>query len=348
VRKRIALVCAALSGAPLLHAAGPGTETHVTFTDYSPLSSNAEMARRLLSPLTAAQLPQLLQRSAAALSEQPIDLAAEEFLLYVPADAPPQGYGLLVFVPPWPQAELPRGWAPVLDRHHLIFVTAARSGNEANVLARREPLALLAEHNVAARYRLDPERIYLGGFSGGARVAMRLALAYPDVFRGALLDAGSDPIGDSATPLPGRELFSRFQESSRLVYLTGAADQARLQMATESMRSMRQWCVFDVHDQIIRRATRDSTSHDEADAGALQAALDELLKPAKPAAGKLTACRAGIERELAARLAAVQTLLNEGKSHAARAALDSIDKRFGGLAAPRSLELQRTIDQPHD
>ena len=348
MRKRIALVCAALSGAPLLHAAAPGTETHVTFTDYSPLSSNAEMARRLLSPLTAAQLPQLLQRSAAALSEQPIDLAAEEFLLYVPADAPPQGYGLLVFVPPWPQAELPRGWAPVLDRHHLIFVTAARSGNDANVLARREPLALLAEHNVAARYRLDPERIYVGGFSGGARVAMRLALAYPDVFRGALLDAGSDPIGDSATPLPGRELFSRFQESSRLIYLTGAADQARLQMAAESMRSMRQWCVFDVHDQIIRRATRDSTSHDEADAGALQAALDELLKPAKPAAGKLTACRDGIERELAARLAAVQTLLNEGKSHAARAALDSIDKRFGGLAAPRSLELQRTIDQPHD
>jgi pimeloyl-ACP methyl ester carboxylesterase len=342
---RIAFVCGALSWVPLLHATGASTEQHVTFSDYSPLSSNAELARRLLSPLTAAQLPQLLQRAGAALSEQPIDLAAEEFLLYVPAAAPPQGYALLVFVPPWPQAQLPRGWAAVLNRHHVIFVSAAHSGNEANVLARREPLALLAEHNVAARYRLDPGQIYVGGFSGGARVALRLALAYPDVFRGAILNAGSDPIGDSTTPLPARELFSRFQESSRLIYVTGAADQARLQMADGSMRSMRQWCVFDVRDQIIRRATRDSTSHEEADAGALEAALDGLLQPAKPDAAKLAACRRGIEHELDARLAAVRALLAEGKSQAARAALDSLDKRFGGLAAPSSLELQREIAQ---
>lgn len=65
VRMSIVLVCAALSWAPLLHAAAAGTETQVTFSDYSPLSSNAEMARRLLSPLAAARLPQLLQRSAA-------------------------------------------------------------------------------------------------------------------------------------------------------------------------------------------------------------------------------------------------------------------------------------------
>jgi hypothetical protein len=51
---RIAFVCGALSWVPLLHASGASTEQHVTFSDYSPLSSNAELARRLLSPLTAA------------------------------------------------------------------------------------------------------------------------------------------------------------------------------------------------------------------------------------------------------------------------------------------------------
>jgi poly(3-hydroxybutyrate) depolymerase len=75
-----------------------------------------------------------------------------------------------VFVPPWHDARLPVGWTAVLDRYHVIFVSAARSGNEETVLGRREPLALLAEHNVLARYPVDPQRVYLAGFSGGALV----------------------------------------------------------------------------------------------------------------------------------------------------------------------------------
>src|SRR5437879_3459051 len=94
---------------------------------------------------------------------------------------------------------------------------AARSGNDASVLARREPLALLAAHNLMQRYPVDPERVYVGGFSGGARVAMRLALGYPDLFRGAILNAGSDPIGGAEIPLPPRDMFMRFQSSKRIV-----------------------------------------------------------------------------------------------------------------------------------
>ena len=56
---------------------------------------------------------------------------------------------------------------------------------------------VLAAYNVMKRYAVDPQRVFVSGFSGGARVAMRLALAYPDLFRGALMDAGSDPIGDA-------------------------------------------------------------------------------------------------------------------------------------------------------
>lgn len=57
---------------------------------------------------------------------------------------PPHGFALLVFVPPWQDARLPPEWAKVLDRYGAIFVSAARSGNDENVLGRREPLALLA------------------------------------------------------------------------------------------------------------------------------------------------------------------------------------------------------------
>jgi dienelactone hydrolase len=162
-----------------------GLRREVVFTQYSPLSTNAELARRLLSPLTAARLPAILARTGKALREQPIDLADERFVVYVPAKAPPAGYALLVFVPPWPQAQPPRGWASVLDRAGIIFVSAARSGNEAEVLSRRAPLALLGAANIMASYRVDPSRVWVGGFSGGSRVAMRLALGYPDLFRGA-------------------------------------------------------------------------------------------------------------------------------------------------------------------
>ena len=64
-------------------------------------------------------------------------------MLYVPAHPPPAGYGLLVFIPPWQEARLPAGWAPILDQAGIIFVSAAGSGNAEKPLARRIPLALL-------------------------------------------------------------------------------------------------------------------------------------------------------------------------------------------------------------
>ena len=68
------------------------------------------------------------------------------------------------------------------------------------------PLALLAYENIRRSHTLDANRVYVGGMSGGSRVALRVALAYPDVFRGALLNAGSDPIGDGAVIAASRPI----------------------------------------------------------------------------------------------------------------------------------------------
>src|SRR5258706_9797477 len=185
-----------------------GLQNDVVFSDYSVLSSSTELLHRLVSPLNAVRAGKLLAHAAVALRDQPIDLAKERFTVYVPAHAPAPGYGLLVFVPPWQNAMLPRGWAAVLERRSLIFVSAANSGNEANILDRREPLALLAAHNIMQRFHVDPERIYIGGFSRGSRISLRLALGVSDLFRGAFLHAGSDPIGDAQVPPPPPGIFS--------------------------------------------------------------------------------------------------------------------------------------------
>ena len=52
---------------------GAGTLSSVVFSDYTPLSGNAELARRMLSPLTAAQIPALLARSGKRLGDQPVN-----------------------------------------------------------------------------------------------------------------------------------------------------------------------------------------------------------------------------------------------------------------------------------
>ena len=322
-------VCASADTAPA--KTGP---QNVLFSEYSPLATNAELARRLLTPLTAAKIPQLLARAGKGLSDQPINLSDEKFVVYVPAQAPVHGYALLVFVPPWSDARLPQGWAAVLDRYGIIFVSAARSGNDASVLGRREPLALTAAQNIMRRYPVDPDRVYIGGFSGGSRTALRLALGYPDLFRGALLNAGSDSIGGPDLPVPPKELFSQFQNAMRLVYVTGDEDPGSLAIDEQSVHSMRDWCVFDVDLEVTHRAT-----HEVASPATLSRALHSLFNPVQPNADKLAACRSAIETKLTAQFEQVEALSVSGKHDDAQKLLRQVDARFGGLAAPRSLEL---------
>ena len=320
-------------------AAAKGLEPDVVFTDYAPLSDPSELERRVLSPLHALRTNRAIPRSPASARDQSIDLAQERFALYVPSTAPPaDGYALLVFVPPWEEATVPPRWTSELDRHVTIFVTAANSGNKASVLDRREPLALLAAHNVMERYHVDPSRVYVGGFSGGSRVAMRLALGYPDLFHGALLNAGSDPIGNAQIPLPTAELMHRFQESTRLVYLTGGSDTPRLEMDRHSRRSMQEWCVFDVRTVATKWA-----SHELAEPLALGLALDALETRSAAEPSKLQQCRRNYELALESALNVAERSLDEGKSKATAKLLERIDERFGGLATPRSVELTKKL-----
>src|SRR5258708_1034525 len=313
--------------------AGGETFRDLVFADYSERSSSAELARRMLSPLAALQLKRQMARSGKQRVEQPTKLSEEKFIVYVPSPRPARGYALLGFVPPWEDARLPSGWTPVLDRYGVIFVSAARSGNDESVFDRREPLALLAAHNAMQRYPVDPERVYIGGFSGGARVALRLALGYPDVFRGAILHAGSDPIGDSQIPIPPKDLFLQFQ-STRPVYVTGEGDTSALNQDLASMHSMKKWCVFDVQSHAVR-----SGGHEVADSTALAWALNVLSHDAHPDPNKLPACRLAIEEELNIKMQELDSLVAAGHDDEAQKLLLKIDGHFGGLAAPLSIEL---------
>lgn len=316
-----------------------GVLQETVFDRYSPLSRSEEIARRTLTPLMFRRGQQAFAAAGRALREQSIDLTKERFAVYVPGGAPPKdGYGLLVFISPSPEARLLPRWGPPLDRQGLIFVSAANSGNEESVLERRLPLALLAYENARARYPIDSRRVHVGGFSGGSRVAERAALAYPDVFRGALLSAGSDPIGaEAGIYLPSSELFRKFQET-KLVYVTGDADEQHLDTDRISRESMKEWCVFNIETRNARKL-----GHEALDAFSLNRALDALERPSAVDPDELARCNARLQRELAAQFADVETAIARGAAEEARARVDAIDAQYGGLAAPRILELEARI-----
>jgi pimeloyl-ACP methyl ester carboxylesterase len=319
---------------PQLEVAATGLLSDVVFTEYSPLSGAAEVTRRLMSPLNAARVDRALKRSGNGVRDQSIDLTHEKFAVYVPSHAPEGGYSLLVFVPPWPEAAVPRQWLSALERHGVIYVSAANSGNEADVVDRREPLALLAAANIMKRYQVNPARVYVGGFSGGSRVALRIALGYPDVFSGVFLDAGSDPIGSAEIPLPPADLFKRFQEATRLVYVSGGHDDFHLQQDKASQQSLEGWCVLD----LVTEAA-GWTAHEVVDARAFNRVLDDLEHRKSPMSNQLVKCRERVGAELAAQLHRVEALVGAGKSADAGAAVRKLDARYGGLAAPQSVAL---------
>jgi dienelactone hydrolase len=316
-----------------------GLQRDVIFTDYSPLAASTELMQRTMSPLRAERVRVELARSRKQMREQAIELVQERFAVYVPKKPPDSGYALLVFVPSWQNAILPQRWAPELDRNGMIYVSAANSGNAESILDRREPLALLAAHNIMRRYPINPQRVYIGGFSGGSRVALRIALGYPDVFHGALLIAGSDPIGDAQAPLPATELFRQFQTSTRLVYLTGNDDPLNVEQDAASRHSLREWCVFGLDSEIMSRA-----GHELPDPSSLHRALIALTNPLQIDPLKLAACRARVEEGLGLQLQKLTQSVASDNLRDAWHLLDNIDSRYGGLALPRSVDFARQIN----
>lgn len=161
--------------------AGVATKARIALTRRAPLSSLGEIQRRI-------------GYSDAEVSEADEDyvVSAESFDLYVPASyRADQPAGLLVWIDASDVPTLPPTYEPVLEERRVLWAAARRSGN-----GRKPPvrvnLALDISADVQSRYRIDPRRVWVGGFSGGARSATKAALLYPEVFAGGIFVGGAD------------------------------------------------------------------------------------------------------------------------------------------------------------
>jgi predicted peptidase len=96
-----------------------------------------------------------------------------------------EAWGLFVWISASDSPKIPAEWETVLAVRKLLFVGAFQSGNPRNIFDRMR-LAVDANVGMRKRYRIDPRRVYVSGFSGGARVASMLGVAFADLFTGTL------------------------------------------------------------------------------------------------------------------------------------------------------------------
>lgn len=327
--------------------AAPATETPATGPTgervaqvigvYSPLAEQREFARRAMLPSTFDRMTRFEAAGNTELKPHVLDLSKELLDAYIPKHRPANGYGVLVFIPPTPEWPVPKAYIATLEERGIIWVAARRSGNLQNVYDRRMPLALHALAWAEKHYPVDPTRRYVSGFSGGGRVAQRVALAYPDVFSGAMLIAGSDPFNENATVVPPAELFPLFQERMRIAYVTGANDLVNRAHDQRTRESMQAYCVAHLFKHVQSR-----TEHWIPPKRGFARALADLDTP-MPVPAELAACQARLRADIEAAKADVQRLVDGHQDDAAGAALTALEARYGGLVAPESVRWARVL-----
>lgn len=141
--------------------------------------------------------------------------------------------GVLVWISPMPDGRIPQIFEQALDQHGLIAIGVDNNGNQRQLTDRLQN-HLDSIESVAAHYRIDRQRIYLTGMSGGGRCSGILQFAFPDLFAGAVPIVGLDtyhnaPTGDPGKFWPARLAkpagrWMRLLKERRIAGITGTAD----------------------------------------------------------------------------------------------------------------------------
>ncbi|MBK8094203.1 MAG: hypothetical protein IPK32_20110 [Verrucomicrobiaceae bacterium] len=196
----------------------PGLRGQITFSESPPHSDALEVKLRL----SAAETPPAY------------DVKKELFDVLLPKnyrDSDP--HGLFIWISASDKPTIPAEWEPLLAEKKLIFIGAHHSGNPRSVFDRMR-LAIDANYNLRKLANIDPTRVIVSGFSGGARVASMLGVCYADIFPNTICCMGVNFYTDVATPdgkqrfsigyLPHTDFVQIAKSQCRYVLITGEKD----------------------------------------------------------------------------------------------------------------------------
>jgi predicted esterase len=168
----------------------------------------------------------------------PFDIREARFQLLVPKNyRPEEAWGLFIWISPSDSPKIPAEWESVLAARKLLFLGAFQSGNPRNIFDRMR-MAVDANVGIRKRYRIDPGRVYVSGFSGGARVASMLGVAFPDLFTGTIPFMGVNfytelPVENGKqlgiSYIPDDQALAIAKKQCRYVLVTGEKDFNRVE-----------------------------------------------------------------------------------------------------------------------
>lgn len=110
----------------------------------------------------------------------------QRFELYIPEGVDTSRPApLILFLSPGPQPAGLAQFRSLCDHRNVVYASPYGVGNRTPG-ARRVRIALDTLDEVRRRLNIDPDRTYIGGFSGGGRIAFAIATALPEYFGGIL------------------------------------------------------------------------------------------------------------------------------------------------------------------
>jgi predicted esterase len=145
---------------------------------------------------------------------------SQRYECFIPATtkkAKSDGLPVVIFVS---ASDAPAGWSQlesVCKQKGVVFASPYGAGNN-TAMPRRVRIVLDVLDDLRRDNRIDPDRTYIGGFSGGGRVACAIAFALPELFGGVIPVCAGGELRD--------EPWLRHRAIDRLsiAFLTGSDD----------------------------------------------------------------------------------------------------------------------------
>jgi hypothetical protein len=123
--------------------------------------------------------------------------ASQSFALYIPANSGKNLLPVIYFFDPHADGELPLNkYKTLADRYGFILVGSNNSKN-GNPLSMAEDIWSFLFNDTKSRVNIDTSRVYVCGFSGGAKVAGAIALNHTEV-KGVIANSAALPDGTPA------------------------------------------------------------------------------------------------------------------------------------------------------
>ncbi len=111
------------------------------------------------------------------------DSARQAYDLYVPAGGRGEPPGLVLFISPGDRGTGLDAFRKACDEHNLVFAAPHAAGNGVDTRTRVR-IVLDVLDDVRRRCGIDSDRSYIGGFSGGGRIACAIGFGLPEYFGG--------------------------------------------------------------------------------------------------------------------------------------------------------------------